>query len=200
MADALMVSSSFLPGRGGIESYLAALCSELAPRVAVLAPARREGKPIPDGLGYESVGYPGSMLVPTGRIADSIIESVRKIGTDRILFGTPWPLVLLAPKLRRAGLRYAVIVHGAELLVPAAVPFVRGRLARALSGADLLLPVSEFTADKIRTLLRSPAPIELLRARVDLTRFTPEAPGADARVKLGIRSEGRVILVFGRLV
>ena len=200
MADALMVTSSFRPGRGGIESYLAALCSELAPRVAVFAPARREGKPIPDDLGYETVGFPGTMVVPSRRIARSIIENARHLGTDKILFGTPWPLVLLAPSLRRAGLRYAVIVHGAELLVPAAIPIVRGRLAAALAGADLLLPVSEFTAGKIRSLIDSPPPIELLRARVDLSRFTPGAPGAEARGRLGIRSDQRMVLVFGRLV
>jgi phosphatidylinositol alpha-1,6-mannosyltransferase len=200
MADVLMVTSSFLPGRGGIESYLVALCSELAPRVAVLAPARREGKPIPDDLGYGTFGFPGSMLVPSRRVAGYIIETARKLGTDRVLFGTPWPLVLLAPKLQRAGLRYAVIVHGAELLVPAAISGVRRRLARALDGADLLLPVSEFTAEKIRILLKNPPPIDLLRARLDLTRFTPDAPGAEARERLGIRGDQPMILVFGRLV
>jgi phosphatidylinositol alpha-1,6-mannosyltransferase len=201
MADALMVTPSFLPGRGGIESYLAALCSELAPRVAVLAPAQRDGKSIPEDLGYETVGFPGSMLVPARRIADSIVQTAERLGTDRVLFGTPWPLVLLAPRLRRAGLRYAVIVHGAELLVPAAIPILRRRLATALSGADLLLPVSEFTAGKIRALLEDPQPpIELLRARVDLTRFNADAPGAEARRRLGIGVDRRVILVFGRLV
>jgi phosphatidyl-myo-inositol dimannoside synthase len=201
MADALMVTSSFLPGRGGIESYLAALCSELGPRVAVLAPAQRDGKSIPEDPGYETVGFPGSMLVPTRRIADSIVKTTRRLGTDRVLFGTPWPLLLLAPRLRHAGLRYGVIVHGAELLVPAAIPILRRRLAAALSRADLLLPVSEFTAGKIRALIEDPQPpIELLRARVDLTRFNADAPGAEARRRLGIGADQRVILVFGRLV
>ena len=200
MADALMVTSSFLPGRGGIESYLAALCSELAPRVAVFAPARREGNSIPDDLAYKTVGWPGTMVVPTPRITRSIIGAARDLGTDKILFGTPWPLVLLAPSLRRAGLRYAVIVHGAELLVPAVIPIVRRRLVAALAGADLLLPVSEFTGAKLRSIIHTPPPIELLRARVDLSRFTPGAPGAEARARLGIPSDHRMILVFGRLV
>ena len=42
--------------------------------------------------------------------------------------------------------RYGVIVHGAELLVPAAIPGLQGRLARAIDSADLVLAVSEFTA------------------------------------------------------
>src|SRR5687768_7791463 len=54
VSKALLVTTSFLPGRGGIESYLAELCNELAPQLAVLAPATRDGKPIPD-LPYPTV-------------------------------------------------------------------------------------------------------------------------------------------------
>ncbi|MDQ3958070.1 MAG: alpha-(1-2)-phosphatidylinositol mannosyltransferase, partial [Actinomycetota bacterium] len=64
MPDALMVTSSFLPGRGGIESYLAELCSSLAPRLAVLAPARRGGASLPDDLPYPARGYDGRLLLP----------------------------------------------------------------------------------------------------------------------------------------
>jgi phosphatidyl-myo-inositol dimannoside synthase len=204
MPDALMVTSSFLPGRGGIESFLAALCDELAPRVAVLAPARRDGNPIPSDLGYDAAGYTGSMLVPRRKIAEAVIETAAAHGTDRVLFGTPWPLLLLAPRLRRAGLRYAVIVHGAELLVPAAVPGLRRRLAAALAEADLILPVSEFTAQKIRDVLHraqlSMPTTELLRARVDTTRFTPDERTPEARSRHGLHEDHRIILTFGRLV
>ena len=201
MVDALMVTSSFLPGRGGIESYLAALCSELAPRVAVFAPARRDGISMPEDLGYHTVGYAGSMLVPARRIADSVITNAQELGTDKVLFGTPWPLALLAPRLRRAGLRYAVIVHGAEVLVPAAIPIVRRRLASALSSADLLLPVSEFTATKLRALLGERGPrIEVLRARVDLERFRPDVDTSGIAARLGLPAGAQVVLSFGRLV
>src|SRR5687768_4444170 len=143
MPDALMVTSSFLPGHGGIESYLAELCGSLAPRVAVLAPPRRDGKDLPRDLTYPTVPGPNSMLWPGRAVERAVIAEALRLGTDKILFGTPWPLALLGPRLRSAGLRYAAIIHGAELLVPAAVPVVRKRLARALSQADLLLPVSD---------------------------------------------------------
>jgi phosphatidylinositol alpha-1,6-mannosyltransferase len=202
--DALVVSSSFLPGRGGIESYLAELCDALAPRLGVLAPGRRDGKTLPDDLGYPARGHPGRLLVPGPRAARAIAAAARSFGTDRVLFGTPWPQVLTGPRLRRAGLRYATIVHGAELLVPAAVPGVRARLVRALSEADLLLPVSLFTSVRVRELLESAGervpPAAVLRARVDLDRFRPDAGGADARARLGIAPEARVLLSFGRMV
>ena len=204
MSDALLVTSSFLPGRGGIESYLAELCALLAPRLSVLAPARRDGVSLPTDLPYRATGYPGSMLLPHKGVADGVVEAARAEGTDRVVFGTPWPLALLGPRLQAAGLRYAVIVHGAEFLVPAAVPGVRNRLITALAGAELLLPVSEFTADALgRAFARSgraQPPTRLLRARVDLQRFHPEAPAGEALARLSIPSDRPFVLCFGRLV
>ena len=204
MADAVMVSSSFLPGQGGIESYLAELCDRLSPRIAVLAPATRDGKAIPADLSYAVRGYPGSLLVPTRKVVDAIEEWAGEMGTDRILFGTPWPLALLGPRLEQRGLRYAAIVHGAELLVPAAVPVVRKKLIRALAAADVLLPVSHFTQNRLGELiagigLQMP-PSEILRARVDLDRFSPNADGSGVRESLGLEQSTPIVLVFGRLV
>lgn len=199
-----MVSSSFLPGRGGIETYLAELCGALAPRLAVLAPAKRGSDPLPEDLPYPASGYRGRLFVPGPRAARAVVASARAIGTDKVLFGTPWPQILTAPRLQKAGLRYAAIVHGAELLVPAAIPAVRGRLLRALAGADLLLPVSLFTAQRMRELLEGAGervpPIAVLRARVDSERFHPGARTDDARARLGIAPEARVILCLGRMV
>ena len=204
MADALMVTSSFLPGRGGIESYLAELCELVAPRLAVLAPPERDGVPLPDDLSYPTGPGPNSMLVPNQKVVDAIIEQARIDGTERVLFGTPWPLVLLGPRLRAAGLSYAVIVHGAELVVPGAVPFLRKRMAVALGGADLLLPVSDYTANATASLLErmkvAIPRMERLRARVDTSRFRPGLDASALRIRLGIDPDAKVVLCFGRLV
>jgi phosphatidyl-myo-inositol dimannoside synthase len=199
--DALLVTSSFLPGRGGIESYLAELCDELSPRLAVLAPATRDGRPIPKGLPYPVRGASTSMLRPGRAVADAVIDAAREHGTKRILFGTPWPLVLIGPRLHAAGLRYAAIVHGAELVVPAAVPGLASLLARSLRRADLLFAVSDFTAGRVRKAVGARAPrVDLLRARVNVDRFTPHADGASARRRLGIAADAPLVLCFGRLV
>ena len=204
MADALMVTSSFLPGRGGIESYLAELCELVAPRVAVLAPPERDGVRLPNDLTYPTAPGPNSMLIPNEEVAKAIVKQARIDGTDRVLFGTPWPLVLLGPRLKKAGLRYAVIVHGAELVVPGAVPFLRKRMAAALGAAELLLPVSDYTANATTTLLRRmkvPVPkMERLRARVDTAAFRPGLDATALRSRLGIGADAKVVLCFGRLV
>ena len=199
-----MVTSSFLPGRGGIESYLAELCELVAPRLAVLAPPERDGVALPNDLTYPTGPGPNSMLIPNQKVFDSIIRQARIDGTERVLFGTPWPLVLLGPRLRAAGLSYAVIIHGAELVVPGAVPLLRKRMAVALGGADLLLPVSDYTAAATSSLLQrmkvAVPPMERLRARVDTSRFRPGLDASAVRARLGIDPHAKLVLCFGRLV
>jgi phosphatidylinositol alpha-1,6-mannosyltransferase len=204
MAKALMVTSSFLPGRGGIESYLAELCDVLRPHVAVMAPRSRDGMTLPSDLGYATISGRGRMLRPDRRLAQLVVRTAERLGTDRILFGTPWPLVLLGPHLSGRGLRYASLAFGAELLVPASVPLLRDRFTRALADADLLLPMSDFTAHRLRSLMarrgRPHPPIEVLRAHIDLDRFAPRAVPPGVRSRFGLDEEDAVILYLGRLI
>ena len=202
MPDALMVTSSFLPGRGGIESYLSELCALLKPRVAVMAPAERDGKRLPTDLGYRTIAGPGSMLVPDKRTLEAVTRAAEDLGVQRILFGTPWPLALLGPQLKRRGYSYASTALGSELFVPAATPVIRKHLRAALAQADLLLPMSAFTETKLRSLLPKDAlpEIEVMRARVDLERFHPDVDTSRIRTRLGLAPEAKVILSFGRLV
>ena len=200
-----MVTSSFLPGRGGIESYLAELCELVSPRLAVLAPKERDGIKLPTDLSYPAHGYQGrSILIPSRAVVRAISDLAARYRTTRIVLGTPWPLGLLGPQLRAKGLSYAVIVHGAELLVPAALPGLRRRLARSMAGADMLLPVSGFTGVVLRDLIESSGhsvpPIERLHARVDVERWRPDVDTAVVRARLGLEPADKVALCFGRLV
>ncbi|MBA2272852.1 MAG: glycosyltransferase family 4 protein [Actinobacteria bacterium] len=203
MARALLVTSSFLPGRGGIESYLEQLCSALSPSLAVLAPRTRDGKPIPSELGYPVTGFAKHFLVPGPQTLRLVEETAARHSTEHILFGTPWPLALLGPTLKRRGYSYASVVHGAETIVPGAVPGLGKLVAASLAHADLLLPVSHYTGDKVRTLLdkyKQPhPPFERLPARVDLDRFHPQADTRQMRGDLKLRDSDKVVLSLGRL-
>lgn len=203
MAKALLVTSSFLPGRGGIESYLAALCAELAPDLAVLAPAQRDGKPIPE-LPYPTFGYEGQMVLPGSGLVRAVDRAARDLGVDRILFGTPWPLALVAGRVAALGYRYGFVVYGAELLVPAAAPGLRTVMLRALGRSDFVLSCSNYTLGRLRTLLgrrgMDMPPAERLPARVDLDRFRPGVEQASTREQLRLTADDRIVLSFGRLV
>lgn len=203
MAQALLVTSSFLPGRGGIESYLAQLCSALSPSLAVIAPRTREGKPLPSNLAYPVTGFAPRFLWPGRQTLRLIEQAAARHSTERILFGTPWPLALLGPALKRRGYRYASVVHGAETTVSGAVPGLNKLVAASLAAADLLLPVSHYTGDRVRALLdkhgRPHPQIERLPARVDLARFRPQTDTHQVRSHFGLPESDKIVLSFGRL-
>jgi phosphatidylinositol alpha-1,6-mannosyltransferase len=144
------------------------------------------------------------MLRPDRHLAQLVAGAARRLGTDRILFGTPWPLALLGPHLARKGFRYASLAFGAELLVPASIPLLRDHFTAALAGADLLFPMSDFTAQRLRSLMNSrtrpPPPIEVLRARIDLDRFSPQEASPEACARFGLSDGDAVVLYLGRLV
>lgn len=200
--DAILLTSSFLPGRGGIETYLAALADRLAPRLAVVAPGQRDGKPLPADLPYPT--HPLEWTKSPGDLVGQITHQARLQNTDRVLLGTPWPLALVAPRLRAEGLRYAVVVHGAELTAPGSVPILARKMAAALAGADLLLPVSSYTEGRIRRLLGKhrldPPPIAVARAGIDLERFRPDVESRGVKERHGLPDDRPLLLSLGRLV
>ncbi|HWC14315.1 MAG TPA: glycosyltransferase family 4 protein [Actinomycetota bacterium] len=203
MPRALLVTSSFLPGRGGIETYLAALCAEVAPDLAVLAPATRDGKPIPE-LPYRTFGYAGQMVLPGNDLVWAIDGAARDAGADRILFGTPWPLSLIAPRVGALGYPYAFVVYGAELLVPTAAPWLRGFMLEVLARSDFVVGCSNYTLGRLAAMLHRRGlempPHERLPARVDLDRFHPDAATPAIRDRVAVGDDDRIVLSFGRLV
>ena len=63
-AKALLLTSSFLPGHGGIERYLAGLCDQLKPELAVMAPPRRGKELLPTDIqSVNEVAYIHQLLL-----------------------------------------------------------------------------------------------------------------------------------------
>ncbi len=111
---------------------------------------------------------------PTREVRRWIEDHVAGFAPEVVLFGSPYPLALLGPDLkRRTGLPYVVIAHGAEVTVPTAIPGLRRAIARSLQSADTVFAVSEFTADRAARL--SPGNVALLGAGVDIEVFRPRS-------------------------
>jgi phosphatidyl-myo-inositol dimannoside synthase len=159
---------------------------------------------MPADLPYPSIPFKGRMTFPAQEVLDEISRGCGEQRTRRVLLGTPWPLLLLGPRLKQRGISYAVMVHGAELIAPGAIPGMSSKIAAALRDADLILPVSNYTAQELRALLDKHAlphpPIASLRPRVDLDRFSPGVPTAAIRTRFELPDKAPIVLSLGRLV
>ncbi len=202
MSRVLVVTNDFPTRRGGIESFVLALCEGIPPEEVVVYTASMPGARDYDaGLGFPVYRDPSSMLLPTPPVARRVAEVMRRHGCDRVVFGASSPLGLLAPALRRAGARRIVaLTHGHEVWW-ATVPLTRPLLRRVGDSVDVLTYVSEWCRDRIAPALSPAAAARMVRLSpgVDTDRFHPDCGGAGVRRRLGL-GDAPVVVCTGRLV
>ena len=97
----LVVTNDFPPRLGGIETLVRQLCDGLPPDQVVVHTSSTPGDRAYDAeLPYPVVRDPARMLLPTPAVRDRVLETFRRHGCDRVVFGASAPLGLLAPALR----------------------------------------------------------------------------------------------------
>jgi phosphatidyl-myo-inositol dimannoside synthase len=214
----LLVTNDFPPKVGGIQSYLWELWRRLDPESFVVLTARSD----PDTEAFDSAAaaqgirverVPGRILYfPTRDARARIVSLASEVGATLVLLDPVLPLGLLGPQL---GLPYGVVLHGAEVAVPARLPVTRHLLARVLEGASLVVSAGRYPASEAtRALAQSRG--ELVGAGgggswrhivevppgVDCAQFAPW--GADARVaarlRLGLPADVPLVVSVSRLV
>ena len=124
---------------------------------------------------------------PTPGVRRWVQKHVERFRPDVVVFGAPYPLPWLGPGLRRrSGVPYAVLCHGAEITVPAALPVARTLLRRPLRSADAVCAVSRFTAGRVERLTgRS---VAYIGGGVDTGMFRPPDQAAAAVRTIGVAS------------
>jgi len=142
--------------------------------------------------------WPATVLLPSEDLARRCLDLVRAHDADLVLFGHGFPLPILAPRLREAGVPSVILTHGAELWF-ARMPGTSDAMARAFGAARAVTGVSEYVAGSLRPLIPASVPFVLLPPAVDPNRFGPGVEGSDvrARHRLGDRP---VVLCVSRLV
>lgn len=170
----LVVTNDFGPAIGGIESFVSWVCGALDDRVVVLTRNQPGAETFDRGLAYPVIRT-GRILLPSHRLAGLAVELIRRHRLTRVVYGAAAPLGLLAPALRRAGVRHQLALsHGHETWW-ARVPGTRSLLRRIADQVDHLGYISEFTASVIGPRLspRGRAAMVRLSPPVDETFFAP---------------------------
>jgi phosphatidylinositol alpha-1,6-mannosyltransferase len=202
----LLVTNDFPPKLGGIQSYLEELWLRCDPeRLGVLtassdagagaydAAARAEGRRV------ERVSA-RTLYLPTPRARRAIDDAVARHAPDLVLYDPYVPLALAG--LRR-GVPYGVVLHGAEVAIPARLPVVRRAARAALRGASVVVSAGAYPeAEARRAAGGALPPVVMVPPGVDGSRFSPLADEARAstRRRLGLPGEGPLVVSVGRLV
>jgi len=196
----LVVTNDFPPRQGGIQTFVAALLARRPPGSLVVLASRSPGWEAYDAaLPYPVVRQPTSMLLPTRATARAAAELARRHGCDSAVFGAAAPLGLLAPALRRAGVRHLVgATHGHETGW-VALPGSRQLMQRIAGGLDVVTYISEYTRSRLEPALGGRTSLAQLSPGVDVERFTPGADGSAVRREHGLDT-APVVVCVSRLV
>ncbi|MFA4965066.1 MAG: glycosyltransferase family 4 protein [Thermoleophilia bacterium] len=198
----LFITNDFPPRIGGAQSYYWGAIRTLDPaEVTVLAPAHIDAAAFDATHPYTVVRAGASVLWPTAALLHQVEDLAARVGADLIQLGHPLPAGLLGPRLKeRAGLPYVVFLGGAEVTLPGATPGARRLLDHVLSGASLLLTVSDYTARAARRQVRGAVPAEVLRPPILVDDFVPASPDETAALRARLGIDGELVVCVGRLV
>ena len=139
----VLVTNDFPPKVGGIQSYLWELWRRLPPeRVTVLTTTH------PDAAAFDAaqpfaVHRHAKVLLPTPALVAEIRRVAAEAGAALVVLDPALPVGLLGPRL---GLPYGVVLHGAEVTVPARLPGARQLLTSVLRGATCVVAAGGYPA------------------------------------------------------
>ncbi|TAN20231.1 MAG: glycosyltransferase family 1 protein [Actinomycetota bacterium] len=204
MVKHLLVTNDFPPKVGGIQNYLYELWRRLDPNSFVVVTTAH---PNSDGFDaqqeFEIVRLPHKVLLPTAALA----RKIRQIAEDHqaafIIWDPALPVGMLAPKV---GIEYGVILHGAELTIPARLPVTSRRLLKIMSRARFIITAGQYPRAELERLF-SKSKWELpevfeIPPGVDPMRFEPLSKEIRGhyRKSLGISEDDFLVSSVSRLV
>ncbi len=173
----LFLTQDFPPAVGGIQTYSAGLVRALVGlgvTVEVVCPSH------PDDWKTDA-----SFPCPVHRIHSrddllplKLLSRIRGIADafrPNVIACAQWPLALPASRVaKRCGATLAIAAHGRELLNTSLFPRYASIRRHFVRSADVLLPVSHYTARLLTDLGADPSRIHVLTNGVDTDAFQPE--------------------------
>ena len=204
MARHLLVTNDFPPKTGGIQVYLYELWRRLEPGRAVVLTASSHADAstfdaADHGVTVERVTS-STLYLPTRRALRAIEAAIERHQPDLVLLDPVWPLGVLGPRLSRP---YGVVLHGAEVTIPARLPLISSSLRYVLERAAVVVCAGSYPEAEAKRAARSRlGPVLLVPPGVDPTRFVPldARERRAARRELDCGDEDFLIVSYSRLV
>ena len=206
MKKILFVTNDFGPRAGGIETFIVGLIERL-PKNSVVIYTSQQGDTSKydadwkNNFGAIVIRDKSKILLPTPRVNRLAARIARENKTEIACFGAAAPLGIMAPTLRRAGVRRIVsLTHGHEVWWAKVFPFTLA-MRRIGNTVDGLSYLGEFTKQAIARSLSATAKNAMVRISpgIDTDHFAPTLKSLELRKELGLERK-QVIVSVGRLV
>ncbi len=197
----LLVTNDFPPKLGGIQSYLYELWRRLPPGETTVFTTAHDDATVWDAeQPFRIVRARQKVLLPTRALTRDVDALAREVGADVIFLDPMLPLGKIGPRLRSAP--YVVVVHGAEITVPASVPGLRALGRQVMQGAAAVVAAGGYPARQASRIAGRPVPGVMIPPGVDGTRFHPlsEPERAGVRARFGLDPDRPLVLGLSRLV
>lgn len=204
MGRTLVVTNDFPPRAGGIQAFVHnVLLHQPADSVVVYAPKWKRAPEFDVEQPFPVVRHPTSLMLPDPVVLSKAQSIAQEYDCSRLLFGAAAPLGLLAPPLRRKGLRPVVaLTHGHEAAW-ASTPGARQVLRTIGNSVDTITYLGEYTRARIASALQPAAAARMRRLvpGVDVEAFNPRVrvSGRAVRAELGL-ADRPVVVVVSRLM
>lgn len=202
MRPHLLVTNDFPPKHGGIQTYLWELWRRLPPEGVTVLTTPFEGAAEWDATQpYRIVRTPEKVLLPMPSLRRRVRALAEEVGAELVLFDPAVPVGLLG-LARDLGLPYGLLLHGAELVVPAKVPGLGTSVKKLLRGAELIVTSGAYVYAEAERIAGRSLPGAVVLPGIDLARFQPLDPDARRAVRAahGLDPDGVLVLGLSRLV
>ena len=199
MRPHLLVTNDFPPKIGGIQNYLWELWRRLPPEsTTILTTPHRGAAHFDADQPMRIVRTRDRVLLPHPGLARRIRALAQEVGAEIVLLDPALPLGALGPRL---GMPYGVVLHGAEVTVPARLPGLSAVLSGVLRDASMVISAGGYAAGEAERCAERVLPVTEVPPGVDTNRFVPL--GADerlrARRRFGVEG-GPLVVCLSRLV
>lgn len=202
----LVITNDFGPRTGGIETFVMGLLERIVDHKVVVFTSQQGDTSEYDQQWFKKFDVQvirdrSKILLPSLRVAKRAKEIAQMHNIEVVVFGAAAPLALMAPKLRKAGIKKIIaLTHGHEVWWARIFPFNLA-MKRIGNSVDHLTYLGEFTRQAISRSLSQKSIDSMVKIApgIDTSHFSPQADATQRRTELGLESK-KIIISVGRLV
>ena len=201
----LLVTNDFPPKVGGIQTYLWELWRRLPPdETTVLTTAYEGAEAFDREQPFRVERIASKVMLPTPSLVRRINRLADEVAAKVVLLDpVVWPPIgVMGRALDRP---YGLVLHGAEITVPARLPAARQALAAAVRGACHVISAGGYAAAEAAQAAgheRMPT-TTIVPPGVDVDRFRPIDTADErrrVRASFGLPTDGVLVVGLSRLV